>query len=102
MPDADAVTCDLCAATLPAHASYVVRIDVFADPSLPPMSGDELAGFDFDAALEQVAEEAAGMTADDLQDGVHRRFEYRLCPRCQKRFLANPLGKPRDVRPATN
>ena len=102
MPDADAVTCDLCAATLPAHASYVVRIDVFADPSLPPMSGDELAGFDFDAALEQVAEEAAGMTADDLQDGVHRRFEYRLCPRCQRRFLANPLGKPRDVRPATN
>ena len=102
MPDADAVTCELCAATLPVHASYVVRIDVFADPSLPPITGDDLAGFDFDAALEQIAEEAAGLTADDLQDGVHRRFEYRLCPRCQKRFLANPLGKPRDVRPATN
>jgi ribosomal protein S27AE len=64
------------------HASYVVRTEVFADPSLPPVTGDELAGFDFDAALEQIAQEAAGLTADDLQDGVYRRFEHRLCPRC--------------------
>ncbi|MDB5294176.1 MAG: hypothetical protein JWO31_159 [Phycisphaerales bacterium] len=96
------VACDLCGAKLAAHASYVVRIDVFADPSLPPTDGADLAGLDFDAAMAQIAAEAAHLTADDLQDGVHRRFEHRLCPRCHKRFLANPLGKPRDVRPASN
>ena len=102
MPDVEVVTCDLCAVALPVHASYVVRIDVFADPSLPPITGDELAAFDFDQVLEQVADEAAGMTADDLQDGVHRRFEYRLCPACHRRFLVNPLGKPRVVRAGEN
>ena len=99
---AQLVSCALCDGALPVHASYIVRIDVYADPSLPPMSGDELASFDFDAALEQINQQAAGMTADDLQDGVHRRFEYRLCPRCQQRFLANPLGKPRTSQAGTN
>jgi len=97
------VTCDLCGRSLPVHASFVVRIDVYADPSLPEMSGAELASFDFDAALSQVIDEAKGMTADDLQDGVHRRFEFRLCPGCHKAYLANPLGKPRGaVRSGSN
>jgi hypothetical protein len=91
------VTCDLCGRPVPTHASYVVRIDVYADPSLPEMTGEELAAIDFDAALTQVIDEAKGMTADDLQDGVHRRFEHRLCPACHKAYLANPLGKPRGA-----
>ena len=96
------VSCALCDAAMPVHASYVVRIDVFADPTLPPMNSDDLAAFDFEQALAQIADEASGMTADDLQDGVHRRFEYRLCPKCQRGFLANPLGKPRSVRAGKN
>lgn len=96
------VRCALCDRALPVHASYVVRIDVFADPTLPPMSSDDLSTFDFEKALDQIAKEAAGMTADDLQDSVHRRFEYRLCARCQRRFLANPLGMPRNVRAGEN
>ena len=96
------VSCDLCDLALPLHASYLVRIDVMADPSLPPMSGEELASFNFEKALTEIADEASAMTADELQDGVYRRFEYRLCPMCQRRFLANPLGKPRDGRPGKN
>ena len=38
----DRVICDLCGDTVPPHAHYVVRIDVFADPSLPPVTTDEL------------------------------------------------------------
>ena len=94
--------CDLCDRAVPAHASYVVRIDVFADPSLPPLSTEDLESTDFDAALDAVLEEAKDMTADDLQDGVHRRLEYRLCPPCHRRFLANPLGKPRSVQAGKN
>ena len=79
-----------------------MRIDVFADPSIPDLSAADLAAFDFDAAVADAVSDAEEMTADDLQDGVHRRFEYRLCPRCQKRFLANPLGLPRDLRAGNN
>lgn len=96
------VTCEFCATTLPAHASYVVKIDVYADPSIPPMSSADLAAFDFDAALAEAMTDATELSADDLQDGVHRRFEYRLCPRCQRRFLANPMGLPRTPRAGTN
>ena len=84
------------------HASYVVRMDVYADPSMPAISTEDLEEMDFDATLDQLMEEMKGMTAGDLQDGVHRRFEFRLCPPCHRRFLANPMGKPRDARAGTN
>ena len=98
----DRVTCDLCDRTLAAHASYVVRMDVYADPSIPPLSTEDLEETDFDAALDSILDEVKDMTADDLQDGVHRRFEFRLCPACHRRFLANPLGKPRNLRAGEN
>ena len=101
MPDAP-VQCNLCQRALPAHASYVVRIDVFADPSMPPTSAEELASADFDQTYNELLEQMQNMTAQDLQDGVHRRFEFRLCPACQRRFLANPLGKPRGVKAGHN
>lgn len=84
------------------HSSFVVRIDVFADPSVPPVTAEELAKADFDETLDKLMAEMKDMTADDLQDGVHRRFEFRLCAACQRRFLANPLGKPRDLRAGKN
>jgi len=87
--------CDLCGRPLPSHGFYVVRIDVFADPSLPPTTADALAGTDLAAEMAALVEQMKGMTADDLQDDVHRRFEYRLCRPCQRQVLANPLGKPR-------
>jgi len=87
--------CDLCGKTLEAHNHYVVRIDVFADPSMPAMSMTELEGLDFDAVIDQLLEQMKDVTAEQLQDQVHRRFEMRICPACQPEFLANPLGKPR-------
>ena len=96
------VTCDLCDRTLPKHASYVVRMDVFADPTMPALGTEDLEETDFGETLDKLLEEMKGLTADDLQDGVHRRFEYRLCPACHPRFLANPLGKPRVARAGKN
>ena len=87
------------------HESYVVRIDVFADPSMPATTAEELAAADFDQQVADLLEQMKHLSADELQDDVHRRFEYRLCRPCQRRFLANPLGKPREtaaVRPGRN
>ena len=89
--------CDLCAAPLTPQAFYVVRIDVFADPSGPVVSSEELATTDLTGTIDALIEQMKGMTAEELQDQVHRRFEYRLCPGCHRRFLANPLGKPRGA-----
>ena len=96
------VHCDVCRRAVVKHASFVVRMDVYADPSVPALSTEELEKTDFDETLDKLLAEMKDMTADDLQDGVHRRFEYRLCPMCHRRFLANPLGMPRDVREGKN
>ncbi|WP_428938749.1 hypothetical protein [Fontivita pretiosa] len=94
------VTCDLCQRLLPLHACYVVRIDVFADPSMPELSMQDLEEMDFDQTFRQLMEQMKDMSAQELQDQVHRRFEYRLCPICQREYLSNPLGRPR-ARPAS-
>ena len=99
---AELETCAICRREVALGEGYVVRIDVMADPRLPEMIGEEVAGADFNAAIRAAIEEARNLTAEDLQDGVHRRFEYRLCPACQRRFLANPLGLPRDHRVGHN
>lgn len=96
---AERVTCDLCGAPVPPHAHYVVRIDVFADPSMPPLDTEELAEQDPEQMMADILAELNHYTADDLQDQVHRRFEYRICRACQLKFIANPLGKPRQQRP---
>ena len=99
---AERVACELCGREVDVHESYVVRIDVFADPSVPPTTAEELAGADFDQQVADLLEQMKGMSADDLLDDVHRRFEYRICRPCQRRFLANPLGTPREVRVGRN
>jgi len=96
------VICDLCKTIIAPHAHYIVRIDVFADPTLPSMSTEELEMMDMDATFTKLLEQMKSMSADELQDQVHRRFEYRLCRECQKKFLSNPLGKPRARRIAEN
>jgi hypothetical protein len=98
----DDVVCDLCGKEVDLHDSYVVQIEVFAEPSVKAMSGEELAAIDFDQTYGELLDQMKHMTADDLQDDVHRRFEYRMCRPCQRRFLANPLGKPREERPGQN
>ena len=87
--------CALCGRTIPPHQHYVVRIDVFADPELPDLSAEDVAKLNFDAELRKLVEEMKHMSEEELQDQVHRRFEYRICRPCQIKFLANPLGKPR-------
>src|SRR5438105_12295874 len=97
------VICDLCGTIIPPHAHYVVKIDVYADPSMPPLDTAELAEQDPEQTMADLMAELQQYTADDLQDQVHRRFEYRICRECQMNFIANPLGKPRRQRgPAKN
>jgi hypothetical protein len=99
---AERILCDLCGSSVPAHGHYIVRMDIFADPSMPAMNTEDLEELDFDHQLDSLLEQMKQMSADDLQDDVHRRFEFRLCRACQRRFLANPLGRPRSIREGEN
>jgi hypothetical protein len=99
---AERIVCDICGQSVAPHAHYVVRIDVFADPSMPVLSDEELEETNFDEKLAELVEQMKQLSADELQDQVHRRFEYRLCRVCQMRFIVNPLGLPRTTRSNRN
>ena len=94
--------CDICGAAIQVGEGYVVRVDVFADPRTAPIDSDSLPGGDPAAAMASLIEQMKHMSADELQDGVHRRFEYRLCPKCQREYLSNPLGMPRRIQVGRN
>jgi hypothetical protein len=91
----DRAICDLCGRTLAPHAHYIVKMEIFADPAMPPVSSEELEELDLDRTMAELMEQIKGLSADDLQDQVHRGFEFKVCRACQMRLLANPLGKPR-------
>lgn len=89
--------CDLCNVTIPPHAHYIVKMEVYADPSMPSINLEELEETDTDSAMQDLLEQMKHLNEDDLMDQVHRSFEFVLCRRCQRKFLANPLGKPRSA-----
>ena len=101
MPDADTLHCAICRRPLQAGALYIVRVDVFADPTPEPIdtTAPPAAG---EAGIDELLAQMASMTDDELQDGVFRRFEYAVCPACQKLVLKNPLGLPRRVKASAN
>ena len=94
--------CDLCGRPISPHGHYIVRIDVFADPNMPPMTTEEMEDTDYQSAMAELLEQMADMSADELLEQVHQRLEFKLCRACQIRFLVNPLGKPRERRAAPN
>lgn len=95
------VTCSICGRQVLVHDSYVVRVDVFAEPTTPPLDTTDEQN-DPKVVLPALMKQIASMSAEELQDQVHRRMEFRLCGRCQREFLANPLGLPRTKAPSRN
>jgi hypothetical protein len=96
------VICDICGQTVVPHAHYIVKIEVYADPSMPPVDTEELEEKDLEKTLANLMDELKHYSAEELQDQVHRRFEYRICRACQMKFIANPLGQPRVMAPGKN
>lgn len=95
------VTCALCGRQVLIHDSYIVRMDVYAEPTTPPLDTNDEQN-DPKAVLPELLKQIAKLSAEELQDQVHRRMEFRLCGRCQPGFLANPMGLPRERGPSRN
>ena len=97
------LACAVCARPLEPFRFYVVRVDVFADPSPEPIDTSAAPGeAGYIESVEEILAQMELMSSDELQDQVARRFEYHVCPECQKFVLKNPLGLPRRRRVSQN
>ncbi len=86
--------CHRCGASLtPGRGDfYVVRIEAFADPTPPDVSGEEFAELDPDAEIRRLIERMEGMSERELMDQVYRRLTLHLCGRCYAEWIENPAG----------
>jgi len=88
--------CDMCGKPLLENEDvrYVVRIDVYAAHETYdyPESYDDMDAADdvFDAMDD--ADAASG------EDESYATFRFDLCPACHKRYLEDPLVRPRKRR----
>ena len=88
----DGLTCDGCGEglLLEADVRYVVEIQVYAAYDPLEITREDLAR-DQRSEMERLIERMREMDPQELQDGVHRKFRFDLCPRCQKAYLRGPL-----------
>jgi ribosomal protein L40E len=91
--------CDRCGNTIPPHAHYVVQMRVYADPSLPAVTSDEIEEADYDRRMSELMKQMEGMSEEQLQDAVHWQREFRICRACQARLIRDPLGADPGPRP---
>src|SRR4051812_2040077 len=88
--------CAICGTFIPPHLHYIAQIDVFFNPDMPEVTKEQLEEMDFDEEFSRLVEQMQKLTPEEAQDQVHRRFEYAICWKCQRKLLANPLGLPRE------
>ena len=87
------ILCDRCGLAVPREAHYRVRIDIVADPSVPDLTTEELEETDFDWKVGQLLDEMKDASAEELEDDVAKRLEYRVCRSCRRALIRNPLGR---------
>src|SRR6266481_9716695 len=89
------VTCDLCGKELcPGHDQrFVIKMEIFAAHDPAKITEADLDDDHMEAVSQLLRE--AGEAFGDVADLTppHRNFRYDLCPRCQKRFVRDPLNK---------
>jgi hypothetical protein len=85
-------TCDLCGKPLLAdeQTRYVVKIEVYAAYDPMEVSSEDAEG-DHSEEMNALIEHMKGMSAQDAEEQVYKKFRFDLCPSCQARFLKDPL-----------
>jgi hypothetical protein len=90
--------CDRCGDTIPPHAHYVLKMQCYADPSLPPVTSDDLEEADYDHKIADLLKQMASIPPDQLERSVHWEQEFRICRPCQQALLKDPLPTPPPTR----
>jgi hypothetical protein len=84
--------CDRCGNTIAPHAHYIVKMQVYADPSLPAVSADDLEETDYQTKVAELLKQMENMSADQLEDAVYWQREFKICRPCQLELIRDPLG----------
>lgn len=94
------LACDRCGKTLllDENVRYKVRIEVYAAYDPMEISADDLAR-DHQEEIRRLLEKAEDMSPEEAQDSVYRQMEFDICPRCQRKYLRDPLGVEADTTP---
>lgn len=86
--------CAMCHRLIAPGGAYVVRIEVFAEPTIPEVSREEFESADYRAEIERLLAQLARRSPAEVQDEVYRRLAFTICAPCQRRYLENPLPSP--------
>jgi len=85
--------CDMCGCDLEkCEVDYRVLIEVVSGDARVDLGS--LPEGDVREEIRRLIAEAGKKSEAELMDEVYRRFSFRICPRCQKRYIRDPL--PRD------
>ena len=89
----EGLVCDACGATLllDTEVRYVVRIEGFAAYDPLEITREDLQK-DLEAETRRLIEALSKMSPEDAEEEVHKEFRFDLCPRCWRRYAANPLA----------
>lgn len=86
------VTCDLCGKTLllDEDVRYVAKIEVYAAYDPLELTAEDLAR-DRRPDLAELVRSMQDLDPAEAEDSVYKRFDFDLCPACQKQYLKRPL-----------
>ncbi len=96
--DVTHLTCDLCGKTLliDEDVRYIVNIEVFAAYDPMELTEEDLKK-DLRKELSELVKRMEKLDPEKAQDEVYRRFQFHLCPVCQRKYIRDPLRRERET-----
>jgi len=64
---------------------FVLRIELFADPSPPAITSEDLKK-DHKAEMRKIIEEMSTANPVEAQDEIHERYEFIVCKDCRRKL----------------
>ncbi len=85
--------CDMCgkALLLDENVRYILRAEVFAAYDVLELTREDLEKATR-REIEELIDRMGDMDEQELADSVYKKFVFNLCPRCQRRYIEDPLG----------
>lgn len=84
--------CDRCGQPIEKGTlRFITKIQVYAAADPLEITAEDLRGSHREEIARLLAQ-CEGMTEEELMRDVYVEFQYDLCRRCQRGFIANPLG----------